>query len=99
MIALSAVFQAKPGREPVSKAALCAMIPEARKEAGTLVYSVHQATDDAGKFFFYEQFQDQAALDLHMAAPYLKTLLERVPELCAGAPVVTAYQRLASIQD
>ena len=63
------------------------------------MYSVHQATDDAGKFFFYEQFQDQAALDLHMAAPYLKTLLERVPELCAGAPVVTAYQRLASIQD
>ncbi|GAB2884898.1 putative quinol monooxygenase [Uliginosibacterium flavum] len=99
MITLSAVFHAKSGREADLKAALCAMIPEARKEPGTLEYTVHQAKEDPGMFFFYEQFRDQAALDIHMAAPYLKALLDRVPELCASAPVVTFYDRLSSIRD
>jgi len=99
MIVLSAFFQAKPGREAELEAALRALIPEVRKEVGTLEYTVHRAKDDACRFFFHEKYRDQAALDVHMAAPYLKAVLDKVPELCASAPVVTAYQPLVSIHD
>ena len=99
MIVVSAVFQAKPGCEAELESALRAMIPPVSKEGGTLAYTVHRAQDDAGRFFFYEQYRDQAAVDLHMASPYLAALLAKVPALCASAPVVEFYQPLASIHD
>jgi len=99
MIAVSAIFQAKPGREAELESALRAMIAPVGKESGALEYAVHRANDDAGRFFFYEKYQDQTAVDLHMASPYLKALLDKVPVLCASAPVVELYQPLASIHD
>lgn len=99
MIVVSAVFQAKPGREAELESALRAMIAPVSKEDGTLAYAVHRAHDDDARFFFYEQYRDQAAVDRHMASPYLKALLDQVPALCANAPVVEFYQPLASIGD
>ena len=99
MIVVSAVFQAKPGCEAELESALRAMIEPVSKESGALEYAVHRAQDDAGRFFFYEKYRDQAAVDLHMASPYLKALLDKVPVLCAGAPLVEFYQPLVSISD
>ena len=99
MIVVSAVFQAKPGCEAELESALRAMIAPVSKESGTVDYAVHRAQDDAGRFFFYEKYRDQAAVDLHMASPYLKALLDQVPALCASAPIVEFYQPLASISD
>jgi len=99
MIVVSAVFQAKPGCEAELESALRAMIAPVGKESGALDYAVHRAQNDAGRFFFYEQYKDQAAVDLHMATPYLKALLDKVPALCASAPVVEFYEPLASIHD
>ena len=99
MIVVSAVFQAKPGCEAELESALRAMIEPVSKESGALEYAVHRAQDDAGRFFFYEKYRDQAAVDLHMATSYLTALLDKVPALCACAPVVEFYQPLASISD
>ena len=99
MIVVSAVFQAKPGCAAELESALRAMIEPVSKESGALEYAVHRAQDDAGRFFFYEKYRDQAAVDLHMATSYLTALLDKVPALCACAPVVEFYQPLASIRD
>ena len=99
MIVVSAVFQAKPGCEAELESALRAMIAPVSKESGALEYAVHRAQNDAGRFFFYEKYRDQAAVDLHMATSYLAALLAKVPALCASAPVVEFYQPLASIRD
>ena len=34
------------------------------------MYLAHRSTDRSGKFFLYEQYDDQAALDAHRAAPH-----------------------------
>ena len=99
MIVISAVFQAKPGCEAELESALRAMIAPVGKESGALDYALHRAPDDAARFFFYEKYRDQAAVDLHLATPYLKALLDKVPALCAGAPVIEFYEPLASIRD
>ena len=99
MIVISAVLQAKPGCETELESALRAMIPHVRQEGGVVDYALHRASDDAGRFFYYEKYRDQAALDVHMATPYLKALLDKVPQLCARAPVIDLYQPLASIHD
>lgn len=98
MIVISAVFKAKPGCEAELESALRAMIAPVGEESGVLEYALHRAPDDAGRFFFFEKYRDQAAVDLHMATPYLKALLDKVPALCAGAPAVDIYQPLAAIK-
>lgn len=99
MIVIAATFQAKPGRESELEAALCAMIAPVSKEPGTLEYTVHRAVDDASRFFFYEKYRDQAAVDAHMASSPLKALLVRAPELCTQAASVQVYTPLASLRD
>jgi len=54
------------------------------------MYVAHRSTSDPRKFFLYEQYDDQAALDAHRAAPHFEryvknglfTIIEsRTPEL------------------
>jgi quinol monooxygenase YgiN len=99
MIVLSATFHAKPGCEAQLEAALRTMILPTGREKGTLEYVLHRAKDDSAHFFFYEKYRDQAALELHSSGAALKTLLETVPDLCASAPVVIAFEPIVSIHD
>lgn len=99
MIVLTATFQARPGCEIELEQVLRSMIAPVSKETGVLEYALHRSPQDAGRFFFYEKYRDQAAVDLHGATPYLKRLLETVPALCAVAPSVEQYEPLVSIHD
>ena len=88
MIVIAAIFHARPELEADLETALLAMLPSAATESGTLDYSVHRSRDNPGVFFLYEKYADQAALDTHMASVALKTLLERLPQLCAQDPQI-----------
>jgi len=41
-----------------------------RREPGCRFYVGHQSTENPRKFCFYEQYDDQAALEAHRAAQY-----------------------------
>lgn len=99
MLVITARFQAKPGRESDLEAALRALIPSVGTEEGVLEYALHRSPTDAGTFFFFERYRDQAAIDHHNGTPYLAALIAQVPELCAAAPVITVYEPLVSIND
>lgn len=99
MIVIAATFQAKPGCEAELEKALRAMIAPVAREDGAVEYALHRSPKDAGRFFFYEKYRDQAAVEFHSATPYLKNLLESVPALCATAPSVEFYEPLISIRD
>ena len=99
MIVIAATFQAKPGSEAELEKALRTMIAPVSKEAGAIEYALHRSPTDAGRFFFYEKYKDQAAGDFHSATPYLKALLETAPGLCVTAPSVEVYEPLVSIHD
>ena len=47
-----------------------------RREPGNVFYVLHEAVADPNGFIIYERWKDQAALDLHMAQPYLKSFLK-----------------------
>jgi len=99
MIVISATFQAKPGCEDRLGDTLRTMIEPVSKESGVVEYALHRSPADAGRFFFYEKYQDQAALDFHNATPYLKALLDAAPGLCISAPVVERYEVFSAIAD
>ena len=47
------------------------MLTEATtQEPGCRIYHAHRSTTDPRKFFLYEQYEDQAALDFHRASPH-----------------------------
>ena len=58
---------------------------ETVKESGNICYRLH-STEDPDEFIIYEQWQDAAALDSHMATIHLQKFLADEKGLLAGEP-------------
>ena len=99
MTAITATFDAKPGREAELEAALRDLVRSVAGESGVLDYRLHRAPDAPGRFFLYERYRDQATVDAHLNTPHLKQVMDRVPDLCASSPQVAFLQPLAAIDD
>jgi quinol monooxygenase YgiN len=90
MICVAVTYLIKPGHEHEALGLFAALTEATRTEPGCRMYQVHRSTSEPRRFFIYEQYDDQAALDAHRAAPHfaryatggLFPLLEsRSPEL------------------
>jgi quinol monooxygenase YgiN len=90
MICVAVTYVIKAGHEEEASGLFRQMIGPTRAEPGCRMYLAHQSTSDPRKFFLYEQYDDQAALDAHRASPHFEryvknglfTILDsRAPEL------------------
>jgi quinol monooxygenase YgiN len=70
MIALAVIWVTKPGHEKEAAEIFRILTVESRKEPGCLLYVVHQHRDDRSRFFIYEQYADDAALEAHRKSPH-----------------------------
>lgn len=64
-LTIIATITAHSGKEGLLKQALLDLIPSTKKEPGFIQYDLHQSLDDPKVFVFYENWKDQASLDLH----------------------------------
>jgi quinol monooxygenase YgiN len=88
MVVLAVTWMAKTGRE-ADVAAIFSKLGEAsRKEPGCSMYVVHRHKTDGRRFFIYEQYHDDAALEAHRAAPhflqYARKELPRIADRVEG---------------
>jgi quinol monooxygenase YgiN len=90
MICVAVTYVIKPGHEREAVELFGKLTEATRAEPGCRMYQAHRSTADPRRFFLYEQYDDQAALDAHRAAPHfaqyatggLFGILEsRLPEL------------------
>ncbi len=90
MICVAVTYIIRPGFEDEAIGLLRTMTGHTRTEPGNLMYLAHRSREVPNRFFLYEQYTDQAALDAHRAAPYFneyvvnglfKILDSRVPEI------------------
>ncbi len=65
MIVLAVVWVAKPGHEEDVANVFRKLETDSRREPGCLMYVVHRQKDQPGRFFIYEQYRDDAALQAH----------------------------------
>ena len=72
MIVLKVDMLVKSGTEEKCCEYIKILQQHSRKEPGCLLYIGHQSTEDPRKFLFYEQYEDEAALEAHRNAPYFK---------------------------
>jgi quinol monooxygenase YgiN len=74
---------------------LSSFVAPTRSELGCVNYDFHSDAEDPNTFVFYENFTSQAALETHLAMPYLKPLIDHIDELLAQ-PVQIRHLRMLS---
>jgi autoinducer 2-degrading protein len=82
MVVLAVTWMAKVGREPEVAALFEKLAAESRKEPGCLMYQVHKHKTDPRRFFIYEQYKDDAALEAHRTTShFLQTAKKDLPKI------------------
>jgi quinol monooxygenase YgiN len=72
MICVAVTYVVKPGHEDEAVGFFRTLTEHTRAEPGCRMYLAHRSTVDPRRFFLYEQYDDQAALDTHRAAPHFE---------------------------
>ncbi len=70
MICLAVTFIIQPGHEDEAIELFNKLTVATRTEPGCLMCVAHRSPSEPRRFFLYEQYVDQAALDAHRAAPH-----------------------------
>ena len=76
-------------------------VPASRAEPGCIEYHFHVSDEDPNIFYFYENWTDRAALDVHLNLPYQKAWFARHDEFLARdgrAALLQHAQRLRQVK-
>jgi quinol monooxygenase YgiN len=71
---------ARRGSENQLRELLQGMLAPTRAESGCTLYELYESNSE-GRFYFYEIWESQTALDQHAAGPHFKHLEQAVGEL------------------
>ena len=94
MICVAVTYVIRAGQE-AEAARLFGLLEEAtRQEPGCLLYVAHRSPTDPRRFFLYEQYVDQAALDAHRAAPHFEAYGKNGVILIAESRTPEIYEPL-----
>ena len=88
-------FVARKGKEDQLRALLQGMLAPTRAESGCKLYELYES-NSKGRFYFYEIWESQAALDRHAASPHFKHLEQAVGELLPEPFEVNILERVTS---
>ena len=86
MYTIIGIVPARPETRAELQTLLAAQVAPTRAEAGCINYDFHVDAANPCVFVFYENWTSRAALDAHLAMPYLQPLFSQLDRLLA-APV------------
>lgn len=66
-------------------------VTNSRKEAGCISYALYENAMAPGRFFFYEEWKDQAAVDFHFKQNYCLEFIGRARELASTPPEIKIH--------
>ncbi len=80
---VAALWRAKEGDEERIREIIEIMTPLSRGEPACRFYQAHRSPDDPRLFFLYEQYDDAAGYDAHMATDHFEKYVrgEAIPRL------------------
>lgn len=82
MVVLAVTWVAKVGQEAEVAELFSKLTEESRKESGCAMYQVHRHRTEPRRFFIYEQYKDDAALEAHRNAPhFLQYAKKELPKM------------------
>jgi quinol monooxygenase YgiN len=87
VVTVVAKLVAKEDAVGLVKAELLKMVEPTRQEPGCLEYRLHQDNADPRVFVFYENWQDMASLERHLATPHYTQYVAAVADALAEKSV------------
>ena len=60
-------------------------------EQGCLVYNLYQEVGIPSGFIFYEEYENQEAVDFHNSTNHFKTFIGQITEILEGSPVIEVF--------
>lgn len=91
---LVAIFTAKPGFEDKLEQLFRSVVDATLREEGCISYQLNRDLANPRRFVFIEEWESQADLDRHLAAPHMTPLSEQVPA-CLESTEVLMLAKLA----
>jgi len=61
------------------------------QEQGCLVYQLYQEVGNPSGFIFYEEYENQEAIDFHNATNHFKTFIAQITDILDGSPSIEVY--------
>jgi|ERR1700681_2640156 quinol monooxygenase YgiN len=86
---------ARKGKENQLRELLRGMLAPTRAESGCKLYELYES-DSKGRFYFYETWESQAALDRHAASPHFKHLEQAIGELLQEPFEINILERIST---
>jgi quinol monooxygenase YgiN len=83
---------AKPGKEADLEQALREAVEPSQREDGCLVYALHRAVEEPGRYTIVEMWKSKDAFDAHTASPHLGTLGPKLGDLLAAPPEIRVLE-------
>jgi quinol monooxygenase YgiN len=88
MVVLAVTWMAKAGHDADVVPILAKLTEESRKEPGCVMFQPHRHKTEPRRFFIYEQYKDDAALESHRATAhflqYARKELSKVADRVEG---------------
>lgn len=95
-ISLIAKLTAAEGKAAELERALRPLIEAADEEDGLEVYSCHASDAEAGVYYFFEVYTDEAAMKAHGKGERMQAAMGDVFGLLAGRPEITMMTPVAA---
>ena len=77
MICVAVTYVIKPGHEREAVELFGKLTEATRAEPGCRMYQVHRSRQEPRRFFLYEQYDDEKALEAHRASPHFEQYVQR----------------------
>lgn len=92
MIVLHATFPIDPERREDALDLADHLVEESNREDGVVDYRAAVDVQDENRIRFFEQYEDEAAVEAHENSDHFQRFEEALPELLAGEPEVLRFE-------
>ncbi len=82
---ITVAFTAKPEKQNEIIELCVGMIQPSRNEPGCISYIFYQNVAEKNKFFFFEEWKDQSAIDFHVTTKHYKDFVPKFETMITGS--------------
>lgn len=93
-VTVLAIVKALKGKEEQVRENLLAQVAPTRLETGCINYDLHQSTEDATQFMFYENWTSREALQAHAESSHIKESREKNKGLLERPTEITLWESI-----
>jgi quinol monooxygenase YgiN len=94
MITVMATIEVNPGKGEDFIKEYRKALPKVLKDPGAIAYILHRDLKNPDKFYFYEKYVDQKAVEFHSSTPHFKELFAKTGPYMKGQPTINICQEV-----